>query len=255
MPHHPPANRGEELNLFDRMMAGQTPEHILLLEADGGLGKTTLLHEFVRHCPAHIPCAPIDLKGSDTGLHDIFYRLCDALGWEHFRAFDDAVRGLGRVTIDKNVIIGRADIEVALRAPNEGDRAARRSELTRAFFHDLRNPKRRLLLVFDTFEQAPLDVQEWLGSSFLAFAHHTPDLIVIVAGRQVPGESIEWDACCTRHRLGEVREPEPWQVYAERIGAVLPSPEWIPAFCDLLEGHPLKMAEALARYIPGGGWR
>jgi ATP/maltotriose-dependent transcriptional regulator MalT len=253
MPHYPPANRDEELNLFDHMVAGQSAERILLLEADGGMGKTTLLGEFIRRCPPNVSCAPIDLKGSSIGLHDIFYRVCDALGWEYFPAFATHVEHLGQVTIGENVIIGRAAIEIALQAPNEGDQAARRAELTRAFFDDLRALERQVLLIFDTFNEAPPDVQEWLESSFLAFAHRTSSLTVVVAGRQVPRESIEWATCCIRHHLTEVRMPESWQTYAERIGAVLPSPDWIPAFCDLLEGHPLKMAKALARYVPGGG--
>jgi hypothetical protein len=253
MPRHSPANREAELALFDQMLAGQTRERILLLEAEGGLGKTTLLNEFARRCPAHVPCAPLDLKGSTTGLHEVFYRLCDALGWEHFPAFADQVEGLGRVTVDGNVVIGWGNkIEAALRSPDEGDRAARRAELTRAFFDDLRTMKRRLLFIFDTFEKAPPELGEWLSGDFLAYAHHTPDLIVVVAGRQAPEESIEWGDSCIR-RLVRVRDPEPWRIYAERIGAVLPSPEWIRAFCDLLDGHPLEIAKALARYAPAGG--
>ncbi len=255
MLHYPPANRETEFELFKQIISGQTKERILLLEAAGGLGKTTLLSEFMRRCPGEVCQAPVDLKGNNTGLHQIFYRLCDALDpdWKYFPAFTARVEGLGQVTIADNKIIGRADIAIALQSPDEGNRAARRADLTRAFFTDLRAMQRRLLLIFDTFDEAPLEVQEWLQSSFLAFARRTPDLMVIVAGRQVPVENIEWAACCICHRLLPVREPEPWHIYAERMGAVLPSPEWIAAFCDLLDGHPLEIAKALARYVPAGG--
>lgn len=253
MPHHKPANREFEFDLFDRIISGQTNERILLLDAQGGMGKTTLLREFMRRCPGDVPFAPVDLKGNTTSLHEIFYRMCDALDWEGFPTFASRVESLGQVTIADNRIIGRAEIEVALRSPDEGDRAARRADLTRAFFADLRALQRRILLIFDTFEEAPLEVKEWFQSSFLAFSHHTPDLVVIVAGRQIPEESIEWTACCISHCLVPVREPESWRIYADRIGAVLPSPEWIAAFCDLLDGHPLRMAEALARYVHTGG--
>jgi hypothetical protein len=85
--HCPPADRDYELQFFDRLITGRISERIWLLEADTGMGKTTLLHEFVRHCPSEIACVPIDLKGGISGLHEIFYRLCDALGWDHFPTF------------------------------------------------------------------------------------------------------------------------------------------------------------------------
>jgi hypothetical protein len=78
--HCPPADRDYELQFFDRLITGRISERIWLLEADTGIGKTTLLREFVRHCPSEIACVPIDLKGGISGLHEIFYRLCDALG-------------------------------------------------------------------------------------------------------------------------------------------------------------------------------
>jgi hypothetical protein len=253
MSDSPPANREDELRRFDLMMIGETDKRFLILQADGGMGKTTLLAEFMKRCPTHTSCAAIDLKGKSIGLHEVLYKLCDALKWEHFPTFAACVegQGLGRVIIADNVIIGRSGIEVALRAPDEGDRAARRAELTRAFFTDLRTIRRRLLLIFDTFDDAPPDVQEWLQSSFLTFACNTPDLIVVIAGRVVPKESIEWGRFCIYHSLLPIPNPEPWQVYADHIGAVLHL-DGIRVLCDLLEGHPFKMATALARYVPAG---
>ncbi|MCP4422620.1 MAG: hypothetical protein GY805_38915, partial [Chloroflexi bacterium] len=117
MPHHPPANREYELDLFTHILSGQSAERILLLEAEGGMGKSTLLREFMRRRPNHIDFAPVDLKGSSVGLHQIFNRLCDAIGWEHFVTFEGEVKGLGQqANISGNKIIGRAEIEIALRS-------------------------------------------------------------------------------------------------------------------------------------------
>jgi hypothetical protein len=364
----PPANRDDELALFDRMVAGQTRRRILLLEAAGGIGKSTLLAEFVRHCPDDVPCVPVDLKGS-PGLHQVLARLGDALGWDRFPAFAAAVERLGReaaapgaetgqfehlhleeydlaaihdlmvaaftasalrrfcryrLPFDRvlrhfgedpsledavEIVIvhcqqhdllsdllvgireerfgqykryyarlygreaavhrparpgagvGRAEIEVALRSPDEGDRATRRGVLTRALFDDLAAWSERaawpgrLVLLFDTYDKAGPEVQAWFAGPFLTGARRLASLAVVVAGRQVPEQSIEWAVCCIPRRLQKLPEPELWQGYAERIGAVVPSPEWIAAFCDVFEGHPLKMMEALDRYIPTGGRR
>jgi hypothetical protein len=90
----PLADREKEQEFFAGMTAGTTGERILLLEAGGGMGKTTLMAEFVRHChSAGMPCVPVDLKG-DPGLHEVLARLCDGLGWEDFPAFTARVEEL-----------------------------------------------------------------------------------------------------------------------------------------------------------------
>jgi hypothetical protein len=254
MPHREPANREYELELFDRMVAGQAEERILLLEAKGQIGKSTLLLAFERRCPHDVPCAAINLKGSSTGLHEVFYRLCDALGWNRFPAFRACVESLGRVTIDKNVVIGWAEIEVALRAPDEGDRAARRAQLTQALFDDLRSWEGRLVLLFDTYEQADPEVQDWLAGPCLARARRTTNLVVIVAGRQVPEESVEWTVCCHRHRLGNVEDVDAWEDFARRNEWTVPR-AWIEGYCVALRGHPGQIAALLASAALGGGVR
>jgi hypothetical protein len=364
----PLANRKDEREFFAGMVAGMIEERILLLEAAGGMGKTTLLSEFVRHCGAEkVPCVPVDLKG-DPGLHEVLARMCDGLGWEAFPAFaarveelggggrraadlaryehvhqkdydwkairdlmidafqaddldefcfyrdslkpardqfpatdanlrsmvkaliefcqqrpsliDELLEGLREERFEKygayyariygveaeappqpeagraaGAGIGRAEIRDALRAADEGDRAARRGALTRALFEDLGDRPGQMAILFDTCEQAGPEIGAWLEETFLAHASRAQNLVVVIAGRQVPEMRLEWETCCQHHRLGELREPGLWQAYAEEIGATLPSADWIAAFCDLLDGHPLKMMEALARYMPGGRGR
>ena len=359
----PLANREEELAFFAGMVAGTSDERILLLEAGGGMGKTTLMAEFVRHCRAEkVPCVPVDLKGG-PGLHEILARLCDGLGWEGFPTLATRVEELGRsgrraaemarfehldreeyhlaaigeLMIDAFAVddlrefcfyrpvlkpvldsvakdaskrelvmividfcqqqiqlsyllvemrahnfeqykrhyaqiygvevevpaprepvqaakagLGRAAIRDALRAGDEGDRAARRGALTRALFEDLGARDGRLAILFDTCEQADPGVGEWLEEAFLAHASRAENLVAVIAGRQVPETSLEWETCCQHHRLGGLRDPELWQNYAKQIGAEVPYAEGIAAFCDIFDGHPLQMMQTLTRFIPEG---
>lgn len=248
MPYHLPANREWELDLFDRMVGGQTDERILLLEAEGGLGKTTLLNEFVRRCPSHVRCARIDLKGGNIGLDDIFFRLCDALDWPNFPTFVGRVdEYVERVTIQRNVILGWQNrIEVALGATEFRSRVIHHARMTQAFFTDLRTLDHRVLLVFDTFNEASLRVQEWLKGYFLAFAQNTPELVVIIAGRRVPEISIEWSDCCLRYQLGMLEDVDAWHEYVRRHGWKVPR-EWIEGFCFAVEGHPAHVDSLLNR--------
>jgi hypothetical protein len=360
----PLANREDEIDFFAGMVAGTSDERILLLEAGGGIGKTTLLAEFVRRCRAErVPCVLVDLKG-DPGLSEVLARLCGWLGWQGFPALMARVEELGRDSkqvvdatrfehfhrerynraavqafmvdafsvddlrafcfgrpgferalhlftegvklttvvmdligfclrhhgeLDKLLVglreerfelykrhyadiygveealeqretaqgagagLGRGDIRNALRAADEGSRAARRGALTRALFEDLGAREGRLAILFDTCEQSGPEMEEWLAGPFLTSAQQVMNQVVVIAGRKVPETSPEWEACCQHHPLGNLRDPGLWQKYAEQIGAAIPSKEWVAAFCDLFDGHPLQMMQALARYIPGGG--
>lgn len=247
---YPPANREPEFELFNRMLAGETEERILLLEAGGGMGKTTLLEAFMRHCSQHTDCVPIDLKGSGTGLHEIFYKVCESLEWERFPAFRACMeRRVGdpvQVNINKNWMFGRNEIKVALHSAEASDRAIQRAELTRAFLEDLRKMRRRLLLVFDTFDEASPDVQEWLEGSFLGAARRISDLFVVVAGRRVPKPTIEWSAHCCHRCLSGVEDVDAWDAYAQRCGLFVPR-DWIEGYCVALEGHPAQVDGLLAQ--------
>ena len=156
------------------------------------------------------------------------------------------------MSVGNNVIIGRAEIEVALRTPDEGDRAARRARLTQALFDDLRAWGQRIVLLFDTYEQADPEVQDWLAGPFLARARRTENLVVVIAGRQVPEPTIEWNACCHRRRLGNVDDVEAWMAYAARRGWQVPR-AWIEGYCAATNGHPGQVDMLLASVGEGGG--
>jgi len=253
MLHREPANREYELRLFDRMIAGQTGERILLLEARGEMGKSTLLTAFERRCPADIPCVLIDLKGQANGLHEVFYRLCDALGWEQFPHFVQCVQGLAQITVCRNILVG-GQIQVALQAPDEAGRQARRAELTQALFDDLHAWRGRLVLIFDTYEQADPEVQDWLAGPCLGRVRRMANLVVVIAGRRVPKESSEWAACCCHHRLGNIEDVEAWWTYVNRQGLPVRR-EWVEGYCVALQGHPGQMVKMLASAARWGGIR
>lgn len=369
MHHHRLANRDIELELFQDMIDRALTWRILLIEADGGIGKSTLLAEFVRRCPDDIPCVPVDLKGS-PGLHQVLARLCDALGWDHFPSFAAAVERLedagagvakdqfehipldeydaavirdllrdafdvgdlrrlcqvhqplqpihrrftptgtfeemieivvgycqrhvmfpelllavrqenfrqyqvyyarvyGREAAASRPVrpgagVGRAEIEAALRWSDEGDRATRRGVLTRALFDDLAawtgraawseraaGPG-RLVLLFDTYEQAGPEVQDWFAGPLLTRARHLASLAVVVAGRQVPEQRIEWAACCHHHALPRLEDPDTWAEYARRNGWELPRP-WIEGYCAATRGNPVQMDALLSGAAQWGG--
>jgi len=257
MAHHTPADRETELKLFESMIAGQCEESILLIEAPGQMGKSTLLSTFERRClRAGQLCALVDLKGGSVGLDELFYRICDDLDWDRFPRFWEQVAALAHpnvvVNIGKNVMFGQQQITVALKADNEADRRQRLTCLTQALFQDLRACAERLVLIFDTYQQADPLVKEWLIGPCLARARRTPNLTVVIAGRHIPPEPTECQSHCHRHFLSGVRDVRAWQSYAERRGWVIQA-EWIEGFCVATQGDPYQIDMLLVGVVRSGG--
>ncbi len=82
MTRQTPIDREEELQVFKEMLSGKTEEHIFLIEAQSGMGKTVLLGEFGVCKPKKIAFAKIDFKGGNTSIAELFSRLRDKLGGE-----------------------------------------------------------------------------------------------------------------------------------------------------------------------------
>lgn len=237
-------NREEELKLFKRMASGETPERVLLVSASSGMGKSELLREFSRQRPQEALYAVLDFKGGDVpDLAELFSRLCTRLGWSHFSRLSAQIAPFvaPATNISENTIIGRAEISIALNAPDEETRKFRRVALTDAFLDDLRAAG-RVILVFDTFNACDFELAHWL-SGFLARAYNTPSLTVIVAGQSVPEPTLEWEAHC-HHLPLDPMTAEHWLHYAETIGLTV-TLDFIKGCWLAFNGHSLKIAELL----------
>jgi len=78
-------DRETEKRLFSRMLKSEEPAHILLIQADGGLGKTSLLREF-REMSQSFPTVFIDLA-PHRASEDILFECCLRFGQATFSQF------------------------------------------------------------------------------------------------------------------------------------------------------------------------
>lgn len=247
------ADRGPELAFFYHLVAGAGDECILLIEAESGLGKSTLLREFERRCPAGVACVTVDFK-DDLGLADVFYLLGRGLGAASLRCFNDRVAQFLRpeqVVIERNVLVGRAEIQVALSTTDEETRQFRRAALTDALCNDLAALGRRVVLVFDTLNAAAPETRDWLLGPFLGHVRHCADVVAVVAGRPPLEERTTWAARCRRIHLCGISEPEEWRAGLLALDLSL-TLETIQAYCVLYDGHPLHVGMALDKFIRAG---
>ena len=248
--HHtarPRVDREDELALITRLVRGQTPARIILIEAPSGMGKSELLREFRARRPDDLPIVVVDFKTGPLTLADTLFQICDTLGQSHFPTLTQVVQHIiqpAAIHITHNILIGQNEISAALAGPDQQTRDQRRSQLTAALITDLR-ALGRITLIFDTFEQCDPSLQTWLASVFLPAAHRSPQLPVIVAGQHIPEPTQMWDA--ETLPLAGIA-PEHWQDYAHAVGATLTLVD-IRAFCFALQGNCLAIAQTITRAI------
>jgi hypothetical protein len=234
-------DRDDELKLIHDVRSGKTKERILLISAGGGWGKSDLLREFIAEHPNDIPPAIVDFKDKGLSLAQLLCNICDTFDWSRFPALSEVIKTFAAqstVNVTGNVMVGQNRIDAVMGGLDEQTREMRREELTKAFFHDVRSIG-SVTIVFDVFDECESSIETWMVNSFLPYAHRSPQLTVVVAGRKVPQSSLKWEAI--HHELRGIAF-EHWKQHAEDLG--LPaSADLIQGCCLTCEGQPLKMLQ------------
>ena len=198
---------------------------------------------------------PFDCQASAITIPEIFSRTVNKLGWEGLSKFRERVLSLSHdVSVNVRDLKQKGDhnkIEIALNAEGVEDRENRRAILTEAWFRDVKNLPKRLLIIVDTFEKANSEVAEWICSSFLARVPDTPQLRVLIAGQKTPEQhNIEWGDCCQHHRLSGIKEAHEWIPVVEAMERHIDYHDpivYLAGICHAFEGKPSEIIKAIER--------
>jgi len=213
-------DRKEEIELFEKMLAGNTLERVLALIIKPQRGKTYLMHCFQELCwQRQIPAALVDF---DTRQREVVYyrkfvrQVCDDLGSDNFpevAACEQQLHadfpmvpiqtGPGQAgthfgtkghfeEADLDRISGRDQVQIGdMTYFGPQDQAAARQEklmyeMGRAFQSGLARMcgQDRVVLLLDTYEHAHKETRNWINEWVLNhLADRYPNLIVVIAGR------------------------------------------------------------------------
>lgn len=249
------ANYTQERRLLEAFLAGELTERIILLCGVSGSGKTSLLRACLSAALRTDLLIPFQVRESAVGVAEVLYRVTEPIGQSYFARFAAQValfQAAPSVQVGGNIAFGSNQVSVALQAENPADRRQRQAALTTAWFEDLHAWGRPLTLVLDTFEQATLEMQEWLAGPFLARASRLPQMRVLIAGQRTPdAHNIEWGWCCQARELHGVPAAQDWLPVVAALHKAVPAPHaesWLIALCQVYGGLPdpiFKIIDAL----------
>jgi hypothetical protein len=218
MPRKPIANRKTEMELFRAMLSSTTDTRILLIQATTGKGKTGLLECFALECVDGVCLITLNLKNAEKGIPEVFSAFRQELGASAFPKFNAAYERLRTsINVANNTAGGEMKIDVSplLNVENEQTRQFNLAQLEEAFFEDLGAACNSLIVVIlDTFETAPNDLQKWLSGGFLRNAARLAHVRVVIGGQSVPEGGVEkWERVCERRVLGDIQDVDEWLEY------------------------------------------
>ena len=223
-------NREQEIKIFKGMLNGDTTRHIFLVQADAGMGKTTLLKEFSQMCGKDYQWAKVNLKKMSYTEEEILGELCRQLGPPLFQKFDKIRSERGLIQSDPS------------------QRRIYRQILTDAFFDDVVSmgsaPDKPTVLLFDTFEKASDPVKEWLWGQFLDRARPHQWLVIVLAGRKFPQLDIDLEEWCMKQTLKCLSRDHVRQ-YVQRLELDYKSEEVIDVVYKGTKGVPLGLVTFL----------
>ena len=236
-------NRDEEKKLFLKMLLNQTSVHILLMEAEGGMGKTILSDQFW-DISGENKRGRIDFKKSSSSIGDVLRDLVEQFGSQFFSIFEEVcfsvLHELGKNVRQANLIYSTLDVSLAQLSPE--DRSSHLKLITDAFFTNLetiRDPNQPVVMLFDTFEKASDSTKQWIAEIFVDLIRRYPRLVCVIAGREVPRVSTDSRDWCLQHKLQPLSDAHSRE-YILKV-TVTQNEELVTYITKLSKGIPLSL--------------
>jgi hypothetical protein len=251
-------DRSDELARFTDMINGAGSTHVLLIQAAAGMGKSSLLREFW-DSSERFSRAFVDLKTKSHSVESVLGELASQQrsSFSHFFERLEQLSTGSPVLAINNSKIQRSQFEVVQGNTEASDqREMRRQLLTDAFYADLTASNRRAdtaVIIFDTYEDASSDLQDWLTRLFLSRARGYRWLVIVVAGRSIPVTGVGWEEWCielTLRPLGREHMGE----YLRKVKLDL-SEEQTAVLYGVTKGVPLDLSTAVLRLLTYSGLR
>ena len=229
-------NRVNQLRFFRNMIKRRTQERILLLCAESGMGKSSLLRKF------RTLCNGVPEVSTQVGLMppygppdviDIFFSQL------HHYPRDSTMQVRNDYT---NWCMRRR------RHPGLHTEWFHR--FTEALISDLsddRTSSRVFVLIIDDYHKAKQELRDWLCSSLLKAARANDWLITIIAGQVVPSLNIEFDGYYKVDFLSPLRMNDISR-YLDKLKLTISADE-IRVILEATQGRPLEIALEVSKRL------
>lgn len=228
---------------FTEMLDSSNKKRILRIIGAENMGKSRLMREFrkLSHEKWKGNCALIDLRSKFQSYSDIVFQITQqipSIEYDNFLETQQQILSSSKVEIKgANLLLSTISVSMPEQKRNSDDEYIRQ-KITSSFCRDLYSAKLDCptVLLFDTFDGAGSNVQNWLNEQFILAILQIPNIYLVLAGRYLPDLSNTWLDVCETYTLLPVTLADHIS-YCDRLG-VDASIEVIEAFHKAFDGVP-----------------
>lgn len=244
-------DREEEKRLFHEMISSQTPVHILVMEAGGGMGKTILLNQFWE-ISERFKRARVDFKDSSYTMGKILDEIRFQYGQQSFSTFHEHCRKLlsqlGQDVAHDGMVCSVLDVTLTKISGDELRNYQR--VITDAFLTDVDNLREKdqpVVLFFDNFQKASQSTKNWITEVLIDKIRRYPWLVCVVAGRERPPIPADDNSWCLQHTLRPLSD-EHCKEYIQKV-KITQNEELVTFITYLSRGNPYQLQELVHSWL------
>lgn len=236
-------DRIQAVQKFNNMLESSSTTRILRIIGEGKMGKSRLLQEFGKlsreKWNAH--CAFINLRSKLQGYSKILFEIkvqIPVSDYANFLETQQQILSNPKVEIEKvNLIFSSLSVNMPDQKRNSDDEHIKQ-QITSSFCKDLHNASLDypIVLLFDTFDNAGRNVQNWLNEQFFLEIKQIPHVYLVLAGRSLPEPHDALLDVCETYTLPPVTLDD-YISYCDHLG-INASREIVEAFHNVFNGTP-----------------
>lgn len=186
-------DRVQAIKLFSEMLEGTKNIRVLRIIGAGKMGKSRLLREFRKLMREKWTgnCALIDLRSKFQSYGDIVFQISQQVsivGYTNFLNTQQQLSSAPKVEVTKsNLLFSTMSVNMPDQRSDSVEEYARQ-KITSAFCKDISMATlgQPIVLLFDTFDGATVNIQNWLNEQVLVALFQIPKIYIVIAGRELP---------------------------------------------------------------------
>lgn len=241
-------DRISAIKLFSDMLDNTSNKRILRIIGAEKMGKSRLLREFKKLMKEKWEgdCALVDLRSKLQGYSDIIFQITQQISTIEYSNYIEVQQKFSptpKVEIKSlNLLLSAISLNISEPKKDTADEYTRQ-KIVSAICQDLRSvkPGHPIAILFDTFDEASINIQNWLNEQFLSAMLQIPNVYFVFAGRSLLELPSLWQDICETYILEPVTLDD-HLLYCTKLDINI-SREIIAAFHDAFDGTPGLFAE------------
>ena len=239
---------------MDLLKEGKLQLSAISLTANSGKGKSTFINHFKEYCSTkQVETVLIDFSvysiTSEFELINYMYeQLCPIFGETYFKNYLEQLNIIRESKLSQTIFkdINMVNTSVgSVEVTNSNTNTISFSLITNAFFKDIDNLPRKIVLFFDTLDKANKEITEIIINKILINRKNSSYFTFVASQKKIFEDTVSERYKIYNYSLPDKYFIEDYMKYAKEIKIILPSPNDLQKIVNCWDGDPFYISIVL----------